>query len=212
MEIRQLLDAPLGVEVIGLDLQAAGAEEIAAAVHAMHRAGKGLLIFRAQHLTPRDVEAASAKLAPHFVGQLPYQRWAGQSKPIPGCPHLALLGNYRARVDGEFGMDVRAGEVIGEFKPARNTIEEWHTDGSFLPDPKVAIGLYAPQVDDALPLEGGETRFASATAAFESLPETEQARLQGLASVHSWAGMVHTLQTLSQKPKTLNSKPETLNP
>jgi len=55
-------------------------------------------------------------------------------------------------------------------------------------------------VDDALPLEGGETRFASATAAFESLPETEQAISQTL-------NPNPTPQTLNPKPYTPNPKP-----
>ena len=147
--IREIPGACLGVEVVGsFDLRSASAADVAAAVDAMHRRGRGVLVFRDQHLTPADLESASAKLAAHFVGQQPYTRWPGQSKPIPGCPHLALLGNYEARRDGEFGMDVVRGETIGEFKPATDAIEEWHTDGSFLENPKVAIALYAPQVPD----------------------------------------------------------------
>jgi hypothetical protein len=30
---------------------------------------------------------------------------------IVGCPHLALLGNYRAREDGELGMDIVKGRA-----------------------------------------------------------------------------------------------------
>ena len=61
-----------------------------------------------------------------------------RSKGVEGCPRLALLGNYRARVDGDLGVRCVAGEQIGEFKPAFNVLEEWHTDGSFLAAPKSA--------------------------------------------------------------------------
>ena len=195
MQIRALSGEPLGVEVLGTDLRTATAEDVERMVDAMHRTGRGVLVVRDQHLAPTDCERSCAMLAPHFVAQQPYTRWPGQSKPIPGCPHLALLGNYRAREDNEFGMDVVKGEVIGEYKPAKQNLEEWHTDGSFLPNPKVAIALYAPQLDDALPPEGGETRFASCTAAFEALAREEQEKLRGLCSVHSWEKFMRLLES-----------------
>ena len=195
--IREIPGACLGVEVVGsFDLRSASAADVAAAVDAMHRRGRGVLVFRDQHLTPADLESACAKLAAHFVGQQPYTRWPGQSKPIPGCPHLALLGNYEARRDGEFGMDVVRGETIGEFKPATDAIEEWHTDGSFLENPKVAIALYAPQVPDALPPPGagGETRFASCAAAFEKMSDAEKEDAEALDAVHSWELFMRLLE------------------
>ena len=64
MEIRELPGAPLGVEVTGLDLKAASDDDINVVVDAMHRRGKGVIVFRDQHLAPRDLEVASAKLAP----------------------------------------------------------------------------------------------------------------------------------------------------
>ena len=60
----------------------------------------------------------------------------GQSPGVEGCPYLALLGNYRARKDNDLGVRCKQGERIGEFKPAQNVVEEWHTDGSFLQSPK----------------------------------------------------------------------------
>ena len=185
MQIRALSGEPLGVEVLGADLRTATFEDVERMVDAMHRTGRGVLVVRDQHLAPTDCERACAVLAPHFVAQQPYTRWPGQSKPIQACPHLALLGNYRARKDNEFGMDVVKGEVIGEYKPAKQNLEEWHTDVGFLPNPKVAIALYAPQLDDALPPEGGETRFASCTAAFEPSPGRNR-RSAWPCSVHSW--------------------------
>ena len=207
MEIRALSGEALGVEVLNADLRTATADDIERMVDAMHRTGRGVVVVRDQHLRPLDCERACALLAPHFVAQQPYTRWPGQSKPIPGCPHLALLGNYRARENGEFGMDVVKGEVIGEYKPAANTLEEWHTDGSFLPMPKVAIALYAPQLEHALPPTGGETRFASCTAAFESLDPETQGKMRSLASVHSWEKFMRLLESRdAARPKVTTTQ------
>ena len=181
MEIRALSGEALGVEVLNADLRTATADDIERMVDAMHRTGRGVMVVRDQHLRPLDCERACALLAPHFVAQQPYTRWPGQSKPIPGCPHLALLGNYRAREDGEFGMDVVKGEVIGEYKPAANTLEEWHTDGSFLPMPKVAIALYAPQLDARAPNRRA-ARPASPAAPPRSSPWTRRPRVRREAS------------------------------
>ena len=121
MEIRALSGEALGVEVLNADLRTATADDIERMVDAMHRTGRGVVVVRDQHLRPLDCERACALLAPHFVAQQPYTRWPGQSKPIPGCPHLALLGNYRARENGEFGMDVVKGEVPSELS---DTVDE----------------------------------------------------------------------------------------
>jgi alpha-ketoglutarate-dependent 2,4-dichlorophenoxyacetate dioxygenase len=60
----------------------------------------------------------------------------------------------------------------------------WHTDSSFKALPAKFSMLSARE----LPRDGGgDTEFVSTTAAFEALPESEQARLDGLIAVHSIA-------------------------
>jgi alpha-ketoglutarate-dependent 2,4-dichlorophenoxyacetate dioxygenase len=59
----------------------------------------------------------------------------------------------------------------------------WHSDSSFKPVPAMASLLSAR----AVPSEGGETEYASLRAAWDALPLTLQAQLEGLVAVHSFA-------------------------
>ena len=132
----------------GLDLlHEANSSAISEMVRVSQYEGSGLLIIRNQTLLPRELEAVLGKFSPHFGPLEVYERWAGQSKHVPDCPHLSVLGNYRAKADGEcdsYGLDCTVNEMVGEFKQASNSTEEWHTDDSFEAKPKVAIGLYSP--------------------------------------------------------------------
>jgi len=138
MRIRKLLDAPLGVEVLDLpDVSKATDGQIKQIFDAMQgEDGCGVLCVRGQDLPPVALQEALFKFARYFGAPLKYERWPGQSPGVEGCPYLALLGNYRARKDNDLGVRCKQGEHIGEFKPAQNVVEEWHTDGSFLQSPK----------------------------------------------------------------------------
>ena len=108
---------------------------------------RAVLVIRNQTLSPEGFERALLKLGHAnggFGAPLQYDRWPGQSPRLRCCPHISLLGNYRARVTDELGTGARAGARLGEYKPAKEELREWHTDGSFLPRPKVGIALYAP--------------------------------------------------------------------
>ena len=59
---------------------------------------------------------------------------------------------------------------------------KWHSDKSFRPLPALATILHAL----VMPPDGGETCFANMIAAYEALPETEKAELDGIRVVHSW--------------------------
>ena len=80
--------------------------------------------------------------------------------------------------------------------------KEWHTDGSFLAAPKVAIALYAPDVPDALPAEGGQTGFASCITAYARLDGAARAALRRMGTVHSWETFMRLLERRDpQRPK-----------
>jgi len=135
-----------------------------------------VLCVRGQDLPPVALQEALFKFARYFGAPLKYERWPGQSPGVEGCQYLALLGNYRARKDNDLGVRCKQGEHIGEFKPAQNVVEEWHTDGSFLQSPKAAICLYAPlALEDALPPAGAATRFASPARLYDTLDDEEKA-------------------------------------
>ena len=57
----------------------------------------------------------------------------------------------------------------------------WHTDSSFKPVPASYSMLHAR----AIPPEGGETEFADLRAAWDALPETTKAEIDGLVCEHS---------------------------
>jgi alpha-ketoglutarate-dependent 2,4-dichlorophenoxyacetate dioxygenase len=59
----------------------------------------------------------------------------------------------------------------------------WHSDSSFKPIPALASLLSGREV----PVEGGETEFASMRAVWNALPAALQARVDGLVAIHDYA-------------------------
>ena len=57
----------------------------------------------------------------------------------------------------------------------------WHSDSSYKPVPSRGALLYAEEV----PVEGGETEYASMTAAYDALPQDRQEMLEDLVAEHS---------------------------
>ena len=164
MAIRRIGGSVLGVEAHGVDLLTASDEAVDAVVSAMHGAGRGLLVVRNQSLSPEGYERALFRLG-HASGgfgtPLQYDRWPGQSPRLRCCKYVSLLGNYRATVADELGTGAAVGDRIGEYKPAREELREWHTDGSFLPRPKIGIALYSPSrapVESCAPCAEGHRR------------------------------------------------------
>ena len=64
----------------------------------------------------------------------------------------------------------------------------WHTDMSYTARPPRATLLYALEVPMENGVALGETQFASAAAAYDSLSADEKARIKGLRAVHQVAG------------------------
>ena len=60
----------------------------------------------------------------------------------------------------------------------------WHTDASYMPVPVVLGMLHAVAVPPASALGGGETEFADMRAAYDALPETMKAEIDGLVAEH----------------------------
>ena len=60
----------------------------------------------------------------------------------------------------------------------------WHTDASYMPVPVVLGMLHAVAVPPASVLGGGETEFADMRAAYDALPETMKAEIDGLVAEH----------------------------
>lgn len=60
----------------------------------------------------------------------------------------------------------------------------WHTDGSYEYVPAYSTMLYAVEA----PNVGGETRFTDLTAAYEALPDSLRAKVDGLKAMHMLVG------------------------
>jgi taurine dioxygenase len=88
----------------------------------------------------------------------------------------------------------------------------WHSDMSYTARPPRATLLYALEV----PMEHGEplgaTNFASARAAYESLPAATQARLEGLRVVHHVAGRRKQTGTGQQDQAQREQQPAVVHP
>ena len=132
-----------------------------------------------QTLAPAEVAAIRTAWLAHQVLAFPDQsmsvadieRFAGAIGPfgidpyfeaIPGHPHVAQVRR-------------EADETTPIFA------ESWHSDWSFLAHPPAATVLYG----DVIPPVGGDTLFANQYAAWDALPATLKARLNGRQGVHS---------------------------
>ncbi len=164
LDIRPCCDAPLGAEIAGIDL----AEPIdEATFHQIDQAyaQHGVIFFRDQHLTPKQHLAFTRRFGD--LDPSPHTPYA-----LPGYPDILRVTNIREQ-----------GRNIG-LADAGLT---WHTDMSWREIPPRGSTLYAIEVPerDGQPL--GDTVFASAAAAYETLPEEMKARLEGLIAIHQYA-------------------------
>jgi taurine dioxygenase len=155
--------APLGAEIIGLDLSAELDDQTFEAIDAAYNAHT-VLVFRNQQLTP----AHHLRFARRF-GELevsPRTQFA-----LPGYPEVLILSNI---LDAD-------GRPIGNADAGRT----WHTDLSYTATPPRGSLLYAVEIPTNERGEAlGETRFVSTAAAYDALPEDMKQRLHGLRAVH----------------------------
>lgn len=79
----------------------------------------------------------------------------------------------------------------------------WHTDASFRAIPGALSLLYAHIVPD----EGGETEFADLRAAYDALPATTKAAIEGLVAEHSIWHSRAQLSVTQYTPEELSSLP-----
>ena len=174
-EIRRF-DAPVGAEVIGLDI----ARPINAADFArIHRAhlDHHVLVFRDQRITPEEHIAFSRRFGPleiHVLHQF----------HLPGHPEILIVSNIKK----ENGEPLGLGDA-GAY---------WHSDLSYKPRPSLGSLLHAQE----LPSEGGDTLFADQHLAWEGLPPALQQRILPLKAEHSYLAKYEALRAKNQwRPK-----------
>jgi taurine dioxygenase len=157
IEIRQF-DAPLGAEVLGVDLEKVD-DALFAAIHAALLEHQ-VLVFRGQNLSEDGQLSLSrcwGKIRSHML-----KRGTKLERP-----ELLVLTNLDAE-----------GRPKGEHPDPGSAI--WHTDGSWTKQPSVISMLYALEI----PKSGGDTLFADMYGAYERLPAATKSRIERLSALH----------------------------
>lgn len=157
------LDAPLGVEVSGLDLSRPVApDEIKAIEDAWHE--RLVVVFHNQTLSDPELIAFSrnfGELDP--PGPNPY------GEPfLKHHPELNVISNV-----------VENGKPIGNLGDGEAV---WHADMTYVEVPPKAAMLHALEVPP--PQAGGNTYFANMFAAYETLPAALKTAAEGRVAVH----------------------------
>ncbi len=156
------LGPALGAEVLGLDM---GAAVPPAVGHALSAAldRHAVLLFRGQDLD----EDGQLRLADIFGGlSLRSRPEHKRAEDNQYADRIGLVTNIR-----------KDGKPIGSLPDG----ELWfHHDGSFVDEPYRATVLYAVEVPD----EGGHTRFANMTRAYDALSGGMKQRLKGLTCLN----------------------------
>jgi taurine dioxygenase len=156
--------APLGAQITGLDLSKtlddATFRTIEEVLH-----DRGVIVFRDQRLTEEEHIAFSRRfgvLEIHVASQ--YLK--------PGYPEILIVSNI-----------IENGRQIG----LADAGQYWHSDLSYVANPSRCSLLYALEVPTRDGVVLGETMFASAAWAYDTLPEPMRTRLNGLTAIHRYA-------------------------
>jgi len=156
------LSPNVGVEVFGVDLSSPVDAETLSELCRAH-AEHGLLLFRDQDITPEQQVAFSRRLGQLEVHVL-------TEFTLPGHPEVFVLTNAKEN---------------GKAKGAHKVGWHWHVDNTYMQSSSLGSLLYAQEV----PPEGGDTQFASLTAAYDALPAAMKARIADLEAIHSYQYM-----------------------
>lgn len=172
-------EAPLGAEVLGLDLSAPLSDAQFARLHRAHL-DHHVLVFRDQRISPAQLVDFSGRW-----GTL--QRHVLHNFALAGYPDVLIVSNI---VEG--GRPIGLGDA-GVF---------WHSDLSYKRRPSLGSFLLAQE----LPAEGGDTWFANQHLAWATLPTDLQSRVRPLRAEHSYLKRYNELQRRSPWRPDLSSQ------
>jgi alpha-ketoglutarate-dependent taurine dioxygenase len=157
------LSRHIGCEVRGIELREPVMPETASAIYRAFLE-HAVLVFRGQHLTQEDlvrVTGIFGDFAP--LGRPAHTLPKGFSRILP---NIMLISNIREN-----------GETVGALPDGEMM---FHHDTIHRPEPHKATLLYSVEV----PTYGGDTLFASGTAAYDALDPAMKTRLDGLKAVN----------------------------
>ncbi|MBN8754104.1 MULTISPECIES: TauD/TfdA dioxygenase family protein [Variovorax] len=159
--------APVGAEIIGLDIAKPINAEDFARIHRAHL-DHHVLVFRDQQITPQQHIDFSRRFGPleiHVLHQF----------QLNNHPEILIVSNIK-----ENGEPIGLGDA-GVY---------WHSDISYKPNPSLGSLLHAQE----LPSEGGDTLFADQHLAWESLSPELQQRILPLTAEHSYLAKYEELR------------------
>jgi taurine dioxygenase len=166
-EVRRF-DAPVGAEIVGLDISKPINDADFTRIHRAHL-DHHVLVFRDQQVTPAEHIEFSRRFGPleiHVLHQFHLQ----------GHPEILIVSNIK----DEKGAPIGLGDA-GVY---------WHSDISYKPRPSLGSLLHAQE----LPSEGGDTLFADQHLAWEGLSPELQARILPLKAEHSYLAKYEELR------------------
>ncbi|MFS2166339.1 TauD/TfdA dioxygenase family protein [Variovorax sp. Varisp62] len=179
-------DAPVGAEVVGLDISKPINTEDFTRLHKAHL-DHHVLVFRDQQITPQEHIDFSRRFGPleiHVLHQF----------QLKNHPEILIVSNIK-----ENGEPIGLGDA-GVY---------WHSDISYKPNPSLGSLLHAQE----LPSEGGDTLFANQHLAWESLSPELQWRILPLKAEHSYLAKYEELRAKNPwRPKLSQAQIEQVAP
>lgn len=169
LEIRPF-DAPVGAEVLGLDLTAPLGDADFARIHRAHL-DHHVLVFRDQKITPEQHIAFSRRFGPLQIHVL-------RQFQLAGHPEILVVSNIK-----ENGQPIGLGDA-GHY---------WHSDLSYKETPSLGSLLHAQE----LPSEGGDTLFSNMHRVLDALPAELRRTIDGLRAEHTYLAKYAELQKRS---------------
>jgi len=163
----QSFDAPLGAEVLGLDLTRAVPDADFKRVHQAHL-DHHVLVFRDQRITPQQQVDFSRRFGPLQIHVL-------RQFQLAEHPEVLIVSNIM-----ENGQPTGLGDA-GYY---------WHSDLSYKPQPSLGSMLHAQE----LPAEGGDTLFADQHLAYDALEPALRHAVDTLQAEHSYLAKYEDLR------------------
>lgn len=160
-------DAPLGAEIVGIDLALPLSDADFARVHRAHL-DYHVVVFRDQRITPKQHVEFSARFGP-------LQRHVLKQFALADQPEILIVSNVM-----ENGKPIGLGDA-GKY---------WHSDLSYKELPSLGSLLHAQE----LPSEGGDTLFANQHLAFDQLPAHLRTAIEGRRATHWYLAKYAELQ------------------
>jgi len=156
------LPGAFGAEINGLDLRGAVSPMIETSIRTAFLEN-AVLVIRDQ-----NIDRATMKRFAESFGEIETHAVALKQADGQSISGVHLITNLDAN-----GIPVE--------KPVINSNYFWHSDKSYLPRPALATMLCAQEI----PPSGGDTQFANMAVAYDALPASTKARIDGLRVVHS---------------------------